>query len=154
MRALFSLLLAAGLLGVTVAQDKPAKDDAAKTELAKFAGEWQAVQIINDGQEGVPEEELKELKLTIKGNKRVLKVGDEVKAESTFTLDPAKKPKEITITVNSEGPLKGKKLAGIYELTDDTHTIVLNLKGDDRPKKLESKEDSGYLLQKFKRVKK
>jgi uncharacterized protein (TIGR03067 family) len=154
MRALFSLLLAAGLLGVTVAQDKPATDDAVKKELAKFAGEWQAVQIINDGQEGVPDEELKELKLTIKGNKRVLKVGDEVKAESAFTLDPAKKPKEITIIVNSEGPLKGKKLNGIYELTDDTHTIVLNLKGDDRPKKLESKEGSGYLLQKFKRVKK
>jgi uncharacterized protein (TIGR03067 family) len=154
MRALLSLLLAAGLLGVTAAQDKPGADDAAKKELAKFAGEWQAVRIINDGQEGVPEEELKELKLTIKGNKRVLKVGDEVKAESTFTLDPAKKPKEITITVHSEGPLKGRKMTGIYELTDDTHTIVLNLKGDDRPKKLESKEGSGYLLQKFKRVKK
>jgi hypothetical protein len=39
-------------------------------------------------------------------------------------------------------------------VTDDTHTIVLNLKGDDRPKKLESKEGSGHLLQKFKRVKK
>jgi uncharacterized protein (TIGR03067 family) len=154
MRAVFSLLLAAGLLGVAAAQDKAPKDNAAKAELAKFAGEWQAVRIINDGQEGVPEDELKELRLTIKGNKRVLKVGDEVKAESTFTLDPAKKPKEITITVNSEGPLKGRKLTGIYELTDDTHTIVLNLKGDDRPTKLESKEGSGYLLQKFKRVKK
>jgi uncharacterized protein (TIGR03067 family) len=154
MRALFSVMLAAGLLGVAAAQDKPGADDAAKKELAKFAGEWQAVQIINDGQEGVPDDELKELRLTIKGNKRVLKVGDEVKAESSFTLDPAKKPKQITITVNSEGPLKGRKLTGIYELTDDTHTIVLNLKGDDRPTKLESKEGSGYLLQKFKRVKK
>lgn len=154
MRAMFSLLLAAGLLGVTVAQDKPATDDPAKKELAKFAGEWQAVRIVNDGQEGVPEDELKELKLTIKGNKRVLKVGDEVKAESAFTVDPTKSPKEITVTVNSEGPLKGKKLTGIYELTDDTHTVVLNLKGGDRPKKLESKEGSGHLLQKFKRVKK
>jgi uncharacterized protein (TIGR03067 family) len=152
MRGLFSLLLAAGLAAVATGGGD--KDEAVKKELAKFAGEWQAVQIINDGQEGVPEDEVKELKLTIKGNKRVLKVGDEVKAESTFTLDPAKKPKEITVTVNTEGPLKGKKLSGIYELTDDTHTIVLNLKGDDRPKKLESKEGSGYLLQKFKRVKK
>ena len=151
MRALFSLLLAAGLTAAAAGGDK---DDAVKKELAKFAGEWTTVEVVNDGQEAVPKDELAELRLTIKGNKRVLKVGDEVKAESTFTLDPAKTPKEITITVNSEGPLKGKKLTGIYELTDDTHTIVLNLKGDDRPKKLESKEGSGYLLQTFKRVKK
>jgi uncharacterized protein (TIGR03067 family) len=151
MRALCSLVLAAGLAAVAAGGDK---DDAVKKELAKFAGEWQTVEVVNDGQEAVPKDELAELRLTIKGNKRVLKVGDEVKAESVFELDPTKKPKEITITVNSEGPLKGKKLAGIYELTDDTHTIVLNLKGDDRPTKLESKEGSGYLLQKFKRVKK
>lgn len=151
MRALCTLVLAAGLAAAAAGGDK---DDAVKKELAKFAGDWQTVQIVNDGQEAVPKDDLTELRLTIKGNKRVLKVGDEVKAESVFELDPTKKPKEITITVNSEGPLKGKKLAGIYELTDDTHTIVLNLKGDDRPTKLESKEGSGYLLQKFKRVKK
>jgi uncharacterized protein (TIGR03067 family) len=151
MRALFSLLLAAGIAATATGGGK---DDAVKKELAKFAGEWQAVKIVNDGQEGVPEEELKELKLTITGNKRVLKVGNEVKAVSTFQLDPTKTPKEIAVTVTSEGRLKGKKLVGIYEVTADTHTIVLNLKGDGRPKTLDSKEGSGYLLQKFKRVKK
>jgi uncharacterized protein (TIGR03067 family) len=99
--------------------------------------------IVNDGKEVVPEDELKEVRLTIKGNKRALKVGGDVKAESTFELDPTKTPKEITITVNSEGPLKGKKLAGISELTDDTHTIALNVTGDGRPKKLKCKEGSG-----------
>ncbi|HET6573643.1 MAG TPA: TIGR03067 domain-containing protein [Fimbriiglobus sp.] len=151
MRALSSLLLAAGLAAAAAGGDK---DDAVKKEMARFAGQWQAVKIVNDGEDAVPEDEVKELKLTVKGNKRVIRVGGEVKAESVFELDPTKKPKEITITVTSEGKLKGKKLLGIYELTDDTHTIVLNIKGDDRPKKLESKAGSGYLLQKFKRVKK
>ncbi len=152
MKLLCALILAAGLVAVTVADDK--SGDAAKKDLARFEGEWQAVRIVNDGKEVVPADELKKVRLTIKGTKRVLKVGGDVKAESTFELDPAKTPKEITVTVTSEGPLKGKKLAGIYELTDDTHTIVLNVTGDGRPKKLESKEGSGYLLQTFKRVKK
>jgi uncharacterized protein (TIGR03067 family) len=153
MRAI-SLFLAAGLMAAVAAGDDEPNDDAVKKELAKFEGEWQAVKIVNDGQEAVPEDALKEVRLTIKGNKRVLKVGDELKAESTFELDPAKAPKAITVTVTTEGPLKGQKLPGIYEVTDDAHTIVLNLKGNDRPKKLESTEGSGYLLQKFKRVKK
>jgi len=55
MKALFSVLLAAGLTAVAIGGDK---EDAAKKELAKFAGEWQAVQIVNDGEEGVPAEEL------------------------------------------------------------------------------------------------
>src|SRR2546423_1602782 len=147
MMRVFCLVLAAGLMAAAAAGDDKPKDDAVKKELAKFEGEWHALKIVNDGNDAVPEEDLKDLRLTIKGNQRVLKVGDEVKAESTFELDPSKTPKEITVTVSSEGPLKGKKLAGIYEVTDDTHTIVLNLKGGDRPKKLESTKGSGYLLQ-------
>jgi uncharacterized protein (TIGR03067 family) len=148
-------LLALVALGLLVAADdpKPADEEAVKKELAKFQGEWKTESIVQDGESVIPEEELKNLRLAITGDRRVLKVGDEMKSDATFTLDPSASPKRITIAV-SAGALKGKKLNGIYEVTDDTHTICLNLKGDDWPRELASKPGSGHLLQKFARVKK
>lgn len=144
------LFLAAAV--AIAADDKPKDQPSAEAlkEVTRFQGEWTAEKIVTNGKE-VPAGELKDMRLTIAGNKRILKAGDQVKAESTFEVDPTTSPRGIVVTV-SAGPLKGKKLAGIYELTDDTLTMCMNPKGPERPKELASKPGSGYQLQQFKRV--
>ncbi len=149
MKARVLLCVAVGLM--LAADDK--KSDEVKKEQEKFQGAWTTVSIVRDGETVVPEEEIKALKLTISGDKRVLKVGDEVRSEGTYKLDPSKKPKAIDITV-SEGPLKGKTVVGIYEIDGDTQKICLALEGTERPKEFTSKAGSGHLLQIFKREKK
>lgn len=126
------------------------KDDA-KKDLEKFQGKWEAVKLVRGG-ESMPEEQVKPLRLVITGDKRVLKVGEEVHSDATFKLDASKKPKTIDITVK-EGPLEGKTVKGIYTFEGDTHKICLTLEGDERPKDFESKEGSNHLLMIFKRAK-
>jgi uncharacterized protein (TIGR03067 family) len=142
-------LAAAGLL--LAGADAPSDD--VKKEMEKFQGTWSLTAITRDGEE-VPAEELAELRLVIKGDKRVVKAGDEVKSQSTYKLDPTKKPKAIDVTM-SEGPLAGRTLPGIYEIEGDTQKLCLTLEeGAERPKEFTSKPGSGHLLQVFKREKK
>jgi uncharacterized protein (TIGR03067 family) len=143
-------VLAAGLL---LAAEAPApRDDATKKDMAKFQGTWTVVEIERNGEKD-PEDRIKDIKLTVNGNKRTLKRGDEVVAQSTFKLDASKSPKQIDITLES-GDAKGRTFHGIYEIDGDTQKVCLNLMGDDRPKDFSAKADSGCLLQVFKREKK
>jgi len=139
------------LTGLVLAADGD-KADEAKKDLEKFQGDWKAVSIQRDGESVAPEEELQQLTLIVKGNERLLKVGEEVRSRSTFKLDPTKKPRTIDITV-TEGPLKDRTVRGIYELDGDTQKVCLSLEGDGRPKEFTSTPGSGQLLQVFRRQK-
>ena len=138
--SLAAVLLTASL---ATAADKPGH------ELVPFQGTW-AVQAITKNGVAVPDDQAQRLVLVVKDNTRVVKDGDEVKSKATFTVDSSKTPKQMDITV-SDGPLAGKTLRGIYELKDDTLTVCLTLDGDKRPDDLTAKEDSGRLLQVFKK---
>jgi RNA polymerase sigma-70 factor (ECF subfamily) len=143
------LVLAAGLLAAASAPQQ----DEVKKEMEKFQGTWKTVSVERDGEPVVPEEELKDLKLYITGDKRVLKVREAVRSQGTYKLDPTKSPKAIDITV-SEGPLQGQTVYGIYEIDGDTQKICLTLEGKERPKEFKSTPGSGHLLQVFQREKK
>jgi uncharacterized protein (TIGR03067 family) len=129
-----------------------AKDDAAKKDLKMFQGNWTLISLERDGKK-TPQEEVKKLKLTIQANKFVLQKNSVVISEGTFSLDPAKKPKEIdeTITV---GPNKGKVFLAIYEIDDKHHKICFAAAGKERPTAFSAKSGSGHLLQVWKRDKK
>jgi uncharacterized protein (TIGR03067 family) len=136
-------------LGALVA-DTPASDEA-KKDLEKFQGTWHAVTLLRGGESQATEEEAKNLRLVIKGDKRTLTSGDETRSVATFKLDPSRKPKAIDITV-TEGALQGRTLRGIYTFEGDTHKICLNLEGDERPTEFTSKEGDDRLLMVFKRA--
>jgi uncharacterized protein (TIGR03067 family) len=142
----FLTLIAVALVA---ADDKP---DPAKADTAKMQGTWTMTESLRDGEEAIPEEDRKELRLLIKDDKRTIKVRDEVVSEATYTLDATSKPKGITVKV-SNGPLKDKELPGIYELDGDKLKICLNLTGKDRPKDFKSEKGSGTLLQVFQKAK-
>ncbi len=129
-----------------------ANDDAAKKDLEKFQGNWTLISAEQNG-EKTPQGEVKKLKLTIQANKFVLQKDSVVISEGTFSLDPAKKPKEINETVTT-GPNKGKVFLAIYEIDDQHHKICFAAAGKERPTVFSSKPGSGHLLQVWKRDKK
>ena len=149
MRPSISMIL---LIGLLIAAG-PAKDDEAKKDLAALQGTWALESAEKDGKK-VPEEEVKNTRLIVEGNKfrfsKDSKVG--TSQEGTFVLDPTKSPK-ATASTATVGPDKGKEFLGIYEIDGDKHTVCLAPPGKERPKALSSKPGSGHFLQVWKRVK-
>lgn len=102
---------------------------------------------------GNPLGEVRKIKLTIQGKKFMIQKDSVVVSQGTFTLDPTKKPKEITETVTA-GPNKGKVFLAIYEIDDKQHKICFAAAGKERPTAFSSPPGSGHLLQVWKRDKK
>ncbi len=125
-------------------------DDAATKDLAKFQGNWTLISAERDGKK-TPEEEAKKIKLTIQGNKFVLRKDSVVISEGTMTLDPSKRPREVDESITT-GPNKGKVFSAIYEIDDEQHKICFAAAGKERPPEFSS--GSGRLLQVGRREKK
>jgi uncharacterized protein (TIGR03067 family) len=139
------LLFGVGLVCVAgaVAQD-------AKKEQELLKGTWSVV-AAEKGGEKAPAEAIKDMKLHFAEGKITIKhPGGE--RESTFKLDPAKKPKVIDI-MPGDGPNKGKTLPGIYELKGDDLRIALGETDAARPTEFASKAGEGQMLMILKRDK-
>jgi uncharacterized protein (TIGR03067 family) len=121
-----------------------------KAELEKFNGTWKGVSVVTDGKE-MPKAEAEAVRLTVKGEKYTLKIGNE-EIEGTHKLDPTKTPKHIE-AVRTKGPNKGEKLLGIYELEGDTYRACFAAPGKDRPTEFKSAPGSGQRVLSFKREK-
>jgi uncharacterized protein (TIGR03067 family) len=141
------LVLAVGLL---LAAD--AKEDTAKKELKKLEGTWQVVSMEMDGQKQ-PEDEAKQFKVVIKGNKYSLKRGDDTVNQGTFTIDATKKPKTIDIKP-SEGDNSGQTMLGIYEQDGDTQKTCYAQPDKKRPTKFSSDDGQTLIVQKRQKAQK
>src|SRR5436305_417166 len=108
----------------------------AKIDLAKFQGNWTLISAERDGKK-TPEVDAKKIKLTIQGNKFVLRKDSVVISEGTMALDPKKKPKEIDETITT-GPNKGKVFSAIYKIDDEQHKICFAAAGKERPAEFSS----------------
>ena len=139
------------LVGAGKPQDEDAKKAELARELARFQGTWQLVSAESEGKKA-PEENVKQVTITIKGNTHTVRFGDEVVAHGvTFEIDPAKTPKWATDTIN-EGPGKGKQILGIYKIEGDMLTSCVAPVGKERPAEFVAKEGSGHTLRVFKRA--
>jgi uncharacterized protein (TIGR03067 family) len=149
---MLTTFLPALVAGLLAAGDAP-KDDAAKAEMAKMAGTWTFESVTVDGRE-VPAEQLKAIQIVQQadGKFTILANGQPVAAGESV-LNPGSTPKSFDRTY-SDGPDKGRKAYGIYELNGDTLKICLAR--DDpkkRPMEFSSKPGSGQTLSVVKRVK-
>jgi uncharacterized protein (TIGR03067 family) len=141
------LVLAAGL-GISGAAADDAKD-AAKKELDGLQGDWKLVCATRDGKD-MPQDMVKALKCTIKGDKFTVARDAKAVEEGTLKLDTTKTPKEIDMALG-----EGKQTAlGIYELSGDTYKLCYAPPGKDRPKEFGAKEGTGYTLSQWQREKK
>jgi uncharacterized protein (TIGR03067 family) len=128
-----------------------AQDDTSKKELKKLEGTWATVSIEAAGHKVSDEDKIKTRKLTTKGDKYTLKVGDET-VQGTIEINPTKKPKTIDVKPDS-GSNKGKTLLGIYELDGDSLKICLALPGRDRPTAFTTAAENGQQLVVYKQGK-
>ena len=143
MRLHGALVLTAGLL---LAAETPKA-----TDHAKIQGEWKITAEVQNGKE-IPPGRNEKVRIRFTADKMIVTEGDE-KHAGTYTLDSDRKPAMITVTPE-DGPKKGKKGTGIYQLSGDTLTICLTLKeGKDPPGDFTAKANSGRVLLTLQRIK-
>ncbi len=142
----FALLAVA--LGLVAAAPVPEKKD----DLKKFEGDWAFIRWEQSGQL-LPEENLREAKWSVKGNKYTFEMGL-VSEEGTIKLGPGKKPAAVDLTITA-GPDKGKEQLGIYRVERDAIVLCLAPPGArERPTAFAAPADNGHMLLTIKRVKK
>jgi uncharacterized protein (TIGR03067 family) len=103
------------------------------------------------GTEKLPEEALKDMKLTLTDGKYSVEFG-KMLDKGTFTLDPGKKPASMDIE-GTEGPNKGKTFPAIYELSGDSLKVCYDLAGKARPTEFKTMPKTMTFLVVYKRVK-
>jgi uncharacterized protein (TIGR03067 family) len=122
-----------------------------KKEQEKLEGTWSLVKIT--GGKSPKEDKDKDAKITFKGNKITFIIPGDKTKEATYSVDPTKKPKQLTVHLDRNG--KKVTILGIYELNGDTLKIC-HFDGDTksmegRPKELVANEET--ILAMFKRDK-
>jgi uncharacterized protein (TIGR03067 family) len=144
---LLPLLVAVALVSLAHAAD----NDAVKNDLAKFQGEWSMVSGAADGQ-AMPDNFLATAKRVCKDDETTVTVGGQLILKAKFTVDPTQKPKTIDYEV-TDGPTKGRKHLGIYEVSDDSLKFCFAAPDADRPTTFESKPGDLRTFSVWKRAK-
>jgi uncharacterized protein (TIGR03067 family) len=137
MKSLYLLVLGVSLVQVTGA----ARDEAIKKDKDGLQGTWSVISVTLSGKvEDVTK--LVNAKVTFKGDTATGKVIRFGKGQETgYKIDPTVKPKIIDFVHQD-----GAATPGIYELVENKLKICNNSPGKPRPKKFESKTDSGDVL--------
>lgn len=127
--AIAGALLAAGLAGTVLADEKALKE---------LEGTYTVVSMEKGGK-AAPKEATESLKIAIKGDEMVITTeGGDKKAK--IKVDASKTPNTIDISP-LDGPEKGKSFPGIYKAEKGEVTLVFAEKGD-RPKELKSEGEA------------
>lgn len=130
-------LLAVFALTIPLARAENPAPSVADKDLAALQGEWLMVSGIADGVP-IPDEMLPTSKRVCKGDEVTATVGGNLVMRAKIKLDPTAKPKTIDYDV-LEGPTKGQKHLGIYEVDGDTFKSCFAAAGQKRPTDFESK---------------
>jgi uncharacterized protein (TIGR03067 family) len=112
-------------------------NEATKKDIAQLQGEWLMVSGTADGFP-IPSDMIPNSKRVCKGNELTATVGGQLVMKAKIAIDPSKKPKTIDYDV-TDGPTKGKKHWGIYELDGDTLKSCFGAPGAERPTDYTSK---------------
>lgn len=108
-------------------------------------GVWVAQSMEVDGK-AAPDEAVKRMRLTFKGDKLLLRgnFDDDKEAECPYTVDPKASPKQLDFTP----PKEAKPILAIYEVKGDELKVCLrHASGSDgRPTEFATKADSQLVL--------
>ncbi|PYI85810.1 MAG: hypothetical protein DME26_10130 [Verrucomicrobia bacterium] len=141
-----------GLAALAISMARAADNQAVKKDMAQLQGEWSMVSGSADGY-AMPDAMLKNSKRVCKEDETTVTVGGQLFMKAKFVLDPSKKPKTIDYQM-IDGPTKGKKQLGIYELAGDTVKFCFGSPGADRPSAFTNSPGDGRTLSLWKRAKK
>ena len=143
-------VLVAGImasLASAIAEDS----QAVKKDMATLQGEWSMGSGSADGQT-MPEETCKQMKRVCKGDELTITMGERTFFKAKITIDPSASPKTIDYDM-TEGPNKGKKQLGVYELDGETFKSCFGAPGATRPADFTSKTGQRRTLSVWKRQK-
>jgi len=139
MKTMLALISLAVVLLPASAEDKP-----------KMDGTWQLTKGVLAGTD-FPEEIIKSIKLSIKGNEYEVTVqGQTIKGSAT--LDESTTPKRMKVN-DKTGPNAEKTIHAIYEVTKDELKVCYNMDGTEYPKEFKSPEGSQWFYAVYKRTK-
>ncbi len=150
MKTIRTLLLIA-FTASTMSTARAADNPAVKKDMDQLQGDWSMVSGSADGFP-VPESMLGNSKRICKGDETTAILGGQLFFKAKFTIDPSKKPKTIDYQM-TEGPTKGKKQLGIYELDGDRVKFCFGAAGAERPADFTSKPGDGRTASLWKRQK-
>ena len=124
--------------------------DTPTDELDKLQGTWIFLSLEVEGAK-LPEAMLNGSKIIIKSdNFKSISAG--ITYEGKLKIDVSKSPKTLDL-IFTDGPEKGRRSLGIFELTGDNLKICLSLAGSTRPTEFASKQGSGFAFETLKREK-
>ena len=131
-------------------------DEAGKKFLKEIEGTYTATEMKRSG-EAAPDEFLKTITLTIKGDAFTIQFKDAAKIETksaTVVIDASQKPIAIDLTPK-EGPEAGKPVLGIIKVEKDTVIYCWADRGDkvERPKEFSSTKENKHFLIVMKKMK-
>ncbi len=153
MKHFFNLSIVAGLLIVIgLAGCQPANKDmkTATDDMQKMEGNWTLVSGETEGKP-LPEQDVKNSKLTIVGDTYTVQLGDMGVKKGTQKLDSTKTPKQIDAR-DTEGPTVGENL-GIYEFTaDGDFRVCFASTGKSRPTEFVTKPGDGQFIHVWQRA--
>jgi uncharacterized protein (TIGR03067 family) len=119
-------------------------------DLKDMAGKWK-VETAEAGGKALESEDMKELVVTITGDRYEVQIKDKTDRGS-LKLDEAQKPKVMDAT-DTEGDDVGKVVKAIYEFKGDTLRVCYAFNGAERPKEFATKADAPILLVTYRREK-
>ena len=140
-----------GLAAVAMSAAQAQDSEAIKKDRAQLQGEWSMVSGSVDGS-AMPDAMRETAKRVCKENETTVTVGGQLIMKAKFTIDPSRKPKTIDYQM-IDGPTKGKKQLGIYELEGDTVKFCFGSPGSERPTDFTSQPGDGRTLSVWKRKK-
>ena len=113
-------LLAAFFLAADPAEKDKEKGNDADKDKAALKGKWEPTSSESGGNKD-DESEYKQFRVTFEGDKFTILKGGEAHMKGTFKLDASQAPRRIDMVIEEcpSDDMKGKSLAGIYELKDD-----------------------------------
>jgi uncharacterized protein (TIGR03067 family) len=139
--ALVTTLFAAAML---CAQGEGGKD------LEKLNGVWVPTGVVNGGKK-VPDEVIKDFKLTIKDGTFTARVGD-MEGKGTIKIDTLKKPMTMDMLLET-GPLKGKTQLAIYEFQGAQLKICIgDIDKKERPTNFDTENKPGVVTFVYKKM--
>jgi RNA polymerase sigma factor (sigma-70 family) len=133
----------------TPKQEKAGSEPAPKkdqSDQGRLQGIWRVVEATYDGN-SLTEAQLKDMRLTVRGNTMLWDINDETVTPNKFTLAPLKTPKHIGITgQNAAGIRLSVAAGGVYKLDGEKLWICVADEAKAEPKGFASEKGSDILL--------
>lgn len=149
--------LVAGVLGMTGLMTPPALGAEPKPsdDMNSLQGNWKPLQCEYQGTPQMPADVMKQVTVVFDKNEYHLYFVDKNKdgspkvlrlALATITLDPTTSPKSILFEF-PDGPFKGQKRHGIYELAGNQLRVCYGPAEKPKPTDFKAPPNSGYFLE-------